>query len=151
MLYKENVIEQYNDTLISSIPECVVCEMVDDKVTINDIVHNPLFAISVFSIKTILEVIDDKIAEHDHVGIRGCLTSIIHELDNFKELKEVSQALIEVRDTFTDITMVSDMMFDFEKFYNSVFILHEELNVGIALGSIKSVLPPPEHGDIDFF
>lgn len=151
MLYKSNIIKEYNDSIISEIENCSICELVDEKAKISDIVKNPMFQISVFSIKNLLEVIDDKIAEQDHQGIKGCLTSIAVELSNFKELHEVSQALYDVRDTFTDIVMVSDMMFDFEKFYSSVFILHDDLNVGIALGSIKSVLPAPEMGDIEFF
>lgn len=115
---------------------------------------NPLFASTIFNIKNLLEDIDDKIAEKCHDGVRSCLTGIISELDNFLELKEISVCLIEVRDTFSDITVVSDMMYDFEKFFRSVFLLHEELNIGIALGSIKSVLPPRADDDesgIEFF
>lgn len=150
-IYKERAIEVYNGNLVVDIPDCHMCKLVQPDVQIMDIVGNPLFPIIVFSIKTQLEVIDDRIAENDHRGIKACLTSIAHMLYTFRQLKEVGDALSEVADTFDDITQISDMMFDFEKFYKSVFILHEPLNVGIALGSIKSVLPHNGCDCVEFF
>lgn len=148
----DDIIGLYNSSIkIADIEDCALCTAVERDTTINDVVHNPAFSTAVFSIKNLLETIDDKIAEQDHTGIKACLTCIANELNYFPQLREVSNALYEVRDAFVDIVMVSDMMFDFEKFYKSVFILHDELNVGIALGSIKSALPPPEVGDIEFF